>query len=255
MARIGFIGTGEIASAMVHGLTGQGHQVLVSERGADMAAQLADLDDVKIASNQGVIDSAEIVVLCLLKDVAHAVLPTLKFRADQRVISVMVDVALEALKNMCAPAQDIEITIPLPFVATGGCPLPAYPTAHIVEELFGAKNPVFAVETETGLNAHFGATAMASVAFSQANAAAKWLGGMTGNPTTAEQYLVAMLGGFFQGLPQDGNGRLNEALNALNTEGGLNQTLRVHMERAGVLGDLTDGLDGFRDRLGLPPKV
>ena len=65
---------------------------------------------------------------------------------------------------------------------------------------------------------------------------------------------MAMLGGFFSGLPQDGDGRLDDALNALNTEGGLNQTLRKHMEQGGVLDDLTSGLDGFRGRLGLPSK-
>ena len=32
MARVGFIGTGEIASLMVHGLAGQGHEILVSDR-------------------------------------------------------------------------------------------------------------------------------------------------------------------------------------------------------------------------------
>ena len=255
MTRVGFIGTGEIAAAMVHGLTGQGHGMLVSERGAKIAAELATLDDVAIASNQAVIDGSDIVVLCLLKDVAHDVLPTLNFRADQRVISVMVDVSHTVLRDLCFPVQDIEITIPLPFVATGTCPLPVYPMATNVAELFGAKNPVFAVKTETGLNAHFAATAMASAAFSQAQTAAQWLGELTDDNQAAEQYIIAMLGGFFTGLPQDGQGRLADALAALNTEGGLNQTLREHMRQRGVLDDLCDGLDGFRDRLGLPPKA
>jgi pyrroline-5-carboxylate reductase len=215
---------------------------------------LAALDDVDVASNQGVIDGADIVVLCLLKDVAHDVLPTLNFRADQRVISVMVDVSLHELKDLCGPVQDIEITIPLPFVATGGCPLPVFPTARIVGDLFGANNPVFVVKTDEGLNAHFAATAMASVAFSQAKVAANWLAELTGDQQAAEQYVTAMLGGFFAGLPQDGAGHLDEALNALNTEGGLNQTLRQHMEQGGALDDLRDGLDGFRERLGLPQK-
>jgi pyrroline-5-carboxylate reductase len=254
MATVGFIGTGEIASAMVRGLTGQGHTILVSERGVAMAAQLAAFDGVEITDNQGVIDGSDIVVLCLLKDVAHDVLPSLNFRADQRVISVMVDVSLSALEALCTPVQAIEITIPLPFIATGGCPLPAYPSAVIVGELFGERNPVFAVNTEAGLNAHFAATAMASVAFSQAQRASEWLGELTGDPQAAEQYLVAMLGGFFGGLPQDGQGQLSAALRALNTEGGLNQTLRQHMEQGGVLDDLSDGLDGFRARLGLPEK-
>ena len=33
MAIIGFIGTGEIASAMVNGITNQGHKIYVSKRG------------------------------------------------------------------------------------------------------------------------------------------------------------------------------------------------------------------------------
>ena len=253
MANVGFIGTGEIAAAMVCGLTGQGHVISVSARGAAMAAELTAFDDVGIASNQGVIDVSDIVVLCLLKDVAHAILPTLKFRADQRIISVMVDVSLADLNTLCAPVTDVEITIPLPFVATGGCPLPVYPKAVTVDTLFGAKNPVFAVKTEVGLNAHFAATAMASVTFAQAQHASEWLGELTDDPHAAEQYVVAMLGGFLQGLPQDGQGRLADALAALNTEGGLNQTLRQHMEDRDVLGDLSGGLDGFRGRLGLPP--
>jgi pyrroline-5-carboxylate reductase len=254
MARIGFIGTGEIASAMVHGLTGQGHSMFVSERGAPMATKLSAFEDVQVADNQAVVDAVDIVVLCLLKNVAHDVLPSLNFRENHQVISVMVDVSLDALGDLCNPAQDIEITIPLPFVSAGECPLPVFPKAETVDALFGANNPVFAVKTEAGLSAHFAATAMASVAFSQANHAAEWLGKLTGDPKAAEQYLVAMLGGFFSGLPQDGDGRLTEALNALSTEGGLNQTLRQHMERGGVLDDLSAGLDGFRERLGLPPK-
>lgn len=255
MERVGFIGAGEIASAMVHGLTGQGHTILVSERGAEIAACLSALSDVDVATNQGVVDGVDIVVICLLKDVAHAVLPTLNFRANQRVISVMADVPLVQLQTLVSPVQDIEITIPLPFVATGECPLPVYPVAKAVSEIFGANNPVFTVKSEDALNAHFAVTAMASVAFSQAQEAAKWLGELTDDPRAAEQYVTAMLGGFFNGLPVDADGQLAAALDALNTEGGLNQTLRAHMEQHGTLDDLRGGLDGFRTRLGLPSKA
>jgi pyrroline-5-carboxylate reductase len=252
MANIGFIGTGEIAAAMVRGLTGHGHSLFLSNRNASIAAELAALEDVELAENQKVIDHSDIVILCLLKDVALAVVSSLKFRTDQRVISVMVDVSLDQLKNLCSPVQHIEITIPLPFVATGGCPLPCFPTDKIVKQIFGAQNPVFAVATDAGLNAHFAVTAMASVAFAQAETASDWLGALTGDTEASEIYVLAMLGGFFAGLPQDGQKRITQALNALNTEGGLNQTLRKHMKDLGVQEDLKDGLNSFRTRLGLP---
>ena len=165
MARVGFIGTGKIASAMVRGVTGQGHEIYVSKRGANIAADLALLDDVQIFDNQDLLDKADIIILCLLKDVAHLILPELNFREGHRVISVMVDVSFSQLAKLCAPVQAIEITIPLPFVATGNCPLPCFPSNVIISELFGTNNPIFSTKTEAGLNAHFAVTAMASVVF------------------------------------------------------------------------------------------
>lgn len=251
MAQIGFIGTGEIAAAMVTGLTGQGHQIFVSKRGKAIAAKLAQFDDVTIADNDQLVANCDVVILCLLADVAKTVLPDLPFRADQQIISVMVDVSYDQLKTLTAPATDIAITIPLPHIATGGCPLPCYPKSKAVARLFGHQNPVFSVATETGLNAHFAATAMASVTFAQAKVAVDWLGEQTGDTAAAEAYLIAMLAGFYQGLETDGRARLDAALAALSTAGGLNATLRAHMKQAGTEQDLRDGLDGFKPRLGL----
>ena len=255
MARVGFIGTGKIAASMVRGITGQGHEIYVSKRGANIAADLALLDDVQIFDNQDLLDKVDIIILCLLKDVAHLILPKLNFRESHRVISVMVDVSFSHLSKLCAPVQAIEITIPLPFVATGNCPLPCFPSNIIISELFGANNPIFSTKTEAGLNAHFAVTAMASVVFAQAETASKWLADLTEDTGAAEHYVLAMLGGFLIGLPKGGEGHINEALMALNTKGGLNQTLREHMEVNGTLNDLEEGMNGFRKRLGLPLKL
>lgn len=254
MANIGFIGTGEIAAAMVNALTENGHQITVSKRNNIIAQQLANHSDVEIADNQDVVNKSEIVVLCLMKDVAFDQVPALNFRPDQAVISVMVDVSLDALKTMCEPANDISITIPLPFISGGGCPLPCYPNDRVVKQIFGDDNPVFAVASEQALNAHFAVSAMASTTFQHTKTGADWLAGITGDKQAAEVYLVAMLGGFLKGLSLDGQDRLGGAIASLSTEGGLNSTLRKHMVDQGANDALIEGLDGFRGRLGLPPK-
>ena len=54
--RIGFIGTGTIARAMVTGIANDGHAITVSNRGAAHAAHLANtFDAVTIAPNQTVL--------------------------------------------------------------------------------------------------------------------------------------------------------------------------------------------------------
>ena len=95
------------------------------------------------------------------------------------------------------------------------------------------------------------ASALASAMFAQMKTGSEWLGGMTGDNTAAEAYVVAMLGGFIGALPIDGNKRIDEALEAVSTEGGLNATLRAYIQDAGVLNTLHQGLDGFKPRLGL----
>lgn len=252
MARVGFIGTGDIAAAMVRGLRGQGHDILISPRNAAIAATLvAEVKGVTIAANEDVVAGSDVVFLCLLARVAEKVLPDLPFRADQTIISVMVDAPLAKLRRLCAPATDIALTIPLPPIAKGGCPLPVYPASAPLAALFGARNPVIVLDSETALAAHLGVSAICSPMLEQLITAAEWLAGHTGNPASAEAYVAAMIRAY---LPERATpGALAGALQNLSTEGGLNATLRAAM--AGAKADMVQGLDGFSARLGLEPRA
>ena len=249
--RIGFLGTGEITAAMVRGLKGQGHRILISPRNAGMAAELAaEVAEVTIAPNDEVVAGSEVVFLCLLARVAGEVLPGLPFRKDQSIISVMADAPVATLQRLCAPAIDIAITIPLPPIAVGGCPLPVYPASPALEILFGARNLILPQPSEAALNAHLGVSALCSPILDQILTAVDWLAGFTGNPGAAEAYVAAMIRGY---LPERANGGdLAGALQKLSTEGGLNATLRAAM--APAKDDLRRGLDGFRPRLGLDER-
>lgn len=251
MGSIGFIGTGEIASAMVNGITGQGHSIYVSNRGAQYAAKLSQLNDVQITSNQELINKSDIIILCLLKNTAKEVLPELSFRKNQKIISVMVDVSFADLNTLCIPADNIEITIPLPFIRNGNCPLPCFPTGSIVSEVLGKNNRIFVVNSEIGLNAHFAVSAMASVILSQAGISSKWLSQFTKDKDNSEAYILEMLGEYLSSISKSNTTDLSDALNSLNTPGGLNQTLRNHMEASGISDNLVIGLDSFRERLKL----
>ncbi len=249
--RLGFLGTGEITAAMVRSLAGQGHAILVSPRNATMAATLAaELPGVGIAPNEQVVAGSDVVFLCLLARVADDVLPGLPFRADHTVISVMVDAPLAKLRQLCAPATDIAITIPLPPIAEGGCPLPVYPASPVLEALFADRNLILTQPSEEALNAHLGASALCATQLDQIMTATDWLSGFTGNPDAAEAYVAAMIRAYLPDRPR--GGELPVALRMLSTEGGFNATLRAAM--APSREDLRRALDGFRKRLGLPEK-
>lgn len=257
---IGFLGLGEIAEAMILGLGFDSNaaeptrvpNVWVSRRNEQRSAKLSQrFPNVQVAENQQVIDHSDILVLAMMSSTAEKELPGLTFSKDQIVISVMVDVSLERLKQLCAPASDISITIPLPFISQGNCPLPVYPDTGSVAELFGAQNPILPMDSESALNAHFGATAMASVVLDQMRSASNWLSDHTDDRKAAEIYMVTMLAGYLASLPTDGDSQIQAALSSLSTEGGLNATLKQHMLDSGTLDRLMAGLHSFNDRLGL----
>ena len=249
--RVGFIGTGEIAAAMVRGLAGQGHQIIVSARNADKAAQLAaEVPEVRVAENAEVVAGADVVFLCVMADVAQSVLSGLPFRAEQSVISVMADVALIDLRTYCAPATDIAITIPLSAIATGGSMLPVFPASAALEQLFGDSDTILPVASEKALNAHFGGSALSAPLISLMQTGSRWLAEQTGDPKGAEAYVAGVFAAFLSEMIKTG-ADFDTLLQGLATEGGLNASLKSHMAEAGAHEALIQGLDALKPRLGL----
>ncbi len=248
--KVGFIGTGAIASAMVRGLVGQGHEIWVSARGeATSKALAAEFAEVHRASNDRIAEGCEVVVLCLMATVAKQVLPSLSFGPGVRVISVMVDVDLATLRGFAPEAASIDMTIPLPQIASGGCPLPCFPRRETVADLFGPANPSFVVKDMRALNAHFAASALMSTTLDQIATGAAWLSGYSDDEAAAQFYLAHMLASALVTIGKPTS--LAHLLAELSTEGGLNATLKAHMRTRGAPAALRDGLDAFTARLGL----
>lgn len=252
MKTVGFIGTGEIASHMVIGLGESETRILVSPRNADIAAKLSETyAHVSIASLEEIVEQSDVVFLCLMAGVAREILPTLTFKPNQTVISAMVDVPLEDLQGLCAPATDIAITIPLPSISTAGCPLPVYPANAVLEELYGENNTILPQPSEEALNAHFIASAMLSVVFDQYQQAADWLVKYTGDEKSATAYFVGLFAGQLASFSDETDLKFADVLQSLSTEGGLNATLRQHMRDAGAVEALGEGLKALGPRMNL----
>ncbi len=249
--RVGFIGTGEIAEAMVTGLAGQGHQIMISARNHEKASALAaGKMEVSIAENAEVVAQSEVVFLCLMANVARSLLADLPFRADQAIISVMVDLPLMELHQLCAPAQDIALTIPLSAIATGGSMLPVYPASAALQTLFGNSDTILPVVSEAALNAHFAGSALSAPLIALMQTGSAWLSQQTGDRRAAEKYVAGVFAGFLRQMSQQ-DVDFETLLTGLATEGGLNASLKSHMAQAGAHDALVEGLEALKPRLGL----
>ena len=236
--RLGFIGTGTIASATVRGIAGAGHKITVSNRGAAHAARLAaEFESVSIADNQGVIDQSDTIFIGLMAETAPDILSRLTFRADQQVISFMAGLPLDALAPLVAPAHAAAIMLPFPGIAQGGSPILAMGDTGFVASLFAPENQVFALRDAAELDAYLCAQAVLSPATRMVEQAADWLAARVSDPAQGEAFLRMLIGTNLVSSP------CGDLLEALNTPGGYNQRLRQHMDAADMGDDLVTGLD------------
>lgn len=247
---IGVIGTGTIASAVVQGLAGQGHRITVSERGREQSARLAaTIPEVTVAPNQAVLDASEVVFLGTTAQQAPAVLEALRFRPDQRVISLMVGLRAEDLAPLVSPARLETQMIPFPAIAQGGSPILVYPASQLVSALFGDRNYLFPLDSAEALRGFLAVQAVLSPSVKLLSDAAGWLVQRTGDAAQAERFLRVLVGGGLTARPMDDDGVLQDLIAALNTPGGLNAELREFMDERGMATALQDGLNQLEQRL------
>src|SRR5699024_1116748 len=126
MSTIGFIGVGEIASAMVEGLhsatesaaSGDGYSFFLSPRSTERSAHLAKtIEAAEVCdSNQDVVDRSELIVLAVLPQQAAAVLDELDIPADRTLISAVAGLATDQLAEHLPHSPTIVRIIPLPAV-------------------------------------------------------------------------------------------------------------------------------------------
>lgn len=236
--RIGVVGTGTIATAVVRGIAGDGHQISVSERSAENARNLADaFDNVDVRDNQGVVDASDIVMLGLIVDVAPPTLAEVTFRPEQRVISFMADASLAEVADLVQPATASAVVMPYPAVASGGSAVIAEGDLALVEEIFGVANHVFPVENSEEMAAYLCAQAVLSPATQMVADAAQWLSTHVADGQQGEVFLRHLVA---SSLAASACGPL---LDALSTPGGYNIRLHQQIAAAGTTAALLRALD------------
>ena len=241
--KLGFIGTGTIASAVVRGLTGQGHEIRISARSAARSEPLAaEFPEVTIAELQEILDQSEVVFLGLMLGRAPEILGALTFPSGLQVVSFMAGVDLAQVASLVTPARAAAVMMPFPSIAQGGSAIMALGDTALLNRIFAPANTVFALGDAAELDAYLCAQAVLSPVARQVADAAAWLGARVSDPTQGEAFLRMLVA---TSLSQSDAETL---IAALNTPGGYNQRLRQHMDDAGQGAALLAGLTSLETK-------
>ena len=251
--RLGFVGCGTIAAAIVTGLqsAGNGDSVILSPRNAEVAAGLAArFANVQVAAtNQAVLDACDVAVLAVRPQIAASVLPQLRFRADHHVLSLIAAVPLQYLKSAVAPVASVTRAVPLPSVAYRQGPTAIYPAQSSVRALFDALGTVVALDDETEFDTFAAVTAIMASYFSFADTVAGWMTHKGVAPANTHIYVAQILKGLAQ-APMMAPDRSFAALaEEHQTAGGLNEQVVRQLTDKGIFAELSSALDAVLTRL------
>jgi len=248
--KIGVIGCGLISSALVRAIAADDHVITVSERNRTHSAKLAShYESVAVADNQTVLDNCDVIILGLLADVAPDVLAPLDFRTNHRIISLMAGLLPPQVAKMTAPAAEITLAIPFPFVGQKDAPILVYPQSDTVKALFGTRNRLFVLENGAQFNAYMSAQAVLSPLLKMLEQTSNWMAQQGVDATDADGFLLSLIAGSLNARPPAEKQPFTTMLQELNTKGGLNAQLREHLLDAGLNEMLVEGLDQLSDRL------
>jgi len=150
---VGFIGVGSFASYLVEGLrrASPAPAIVLSPRNAERARALAARHGARIAAdNQGVVDSADVVILATLPQQCAEVVQALRFRPGQRLVNMAAGVPLVDIKDAAQPALAVR-AMTSSAAALRDSPGFLYPDDSVARDVLARFGPVHVMRDERAL--------------------------------------------------------------------------------------------------------
>lgn len=249
--RIGVIGTGAIAEAIVDGLWAtpdDAPTVFLSPRNAQTARALADRHaGVQVCSdNQSVADAASVILLAVRPDDVGEVLGELRLAADGVLVSAVAGWSIEALRERLGAEVPIVRTIPLPAARQRRGVTAVYPDHPAAHDVFDRLGGTLVADSPESFDVLSAATASMSSYLHYVHTVADWVARQ--GVETADDYVRSMFLGANAHLA-DTRTPLSDLGKAHETPGGNNEALRNDWFDDRNTEKLRQALDRIRQRV------
>lgn len=234
--RLGFIGTGAISAAVIHGISkawGDGNAIVVSPRSAEVSEDLAQRYRWvrRAESNQQVVDESDILFLGVMPQQAADVLRSLKLREGQIVASFVAGLDVATLHDLTGPGVEVCRITPLPPIAQLEGPVMLYPGLGQVRQLIAPLGVLIEPDSDAAMAALSTASGLMSSYFRLSQEAVGWLEERDLPRAQARDYVMAMFAALSKTALRHDPAALEALPGAHETPGGINEACREFLER------------------------
>ena len=252
--KLGFIGTGKIASSVITGICEssiQYEKIFVSSRNRLIAKNLKKkFKKIVIEKdNQKIINNSNWVFLAVTPNVGEKIIKNLKFRSNQTIVSFISTITLIKLKKMIKVKSKIIRAIPLPPISLKKGPVPIYPPNKKVKKFFDKIGATIQIQNEMLSNNFWSISGMMASYYEMLNVISNWLVKKGIKRQDAQKYITSLFLALSEDAVLNSKKELKFLVKDSQTPKGLNEQGLKEMSRRGVYKSVVNTLNSIHKRL------
>jgi len=252
--KLGFIGTGKIASSVITGICGSSikySKIYISSRNSKIAKGLKKrFKKISIErDNQKIVDSCNWVFLAVTPKVGEKIIKNLNFKSNQTIISFISTITIPRLKKMIKVKANIVRAIPLPPISLKKGPVPICPPNKKVKNFFDKIGSTVEIKDEK-LSINFWATSgMMASYYEFLKIMSDWLVNRGIKRIDAQKYITSLFLALSEDAVVNNKKELKYLVKESQTPKGLNEQGLKEMSKKGVYKSVINTLNSIHKRL------
>ena len=252
--KLGFIGTGKIASSVITGICSSQisfTKILISPRNKKIAAILKrKFKKVVIAkNNQVIVDNCNWVFLSITPNVGQKIIKELKFKPSQTIISFISTITLAQLKRAIKVKAKIVRAIPLPPISLKKGPVPICPPNKKVKEFFNKIGTTVEIKNEKSSINFWSTSGMMAPFYELLRVMTEWLIKRGVKRNNAQKYITSLFLALSEDAVNNSKKDLKYLVKESQTPNGLNEQGVKELTKAGFYKSLEKTLNSIHKRL------
>ena len=195
--RLGFIGIGNIATDVIMGFVksrSKYDRITLSPRNKTKSKYIKKkFKRIFIAkNNQEVIDNSDLIFLAILPNVGLKILPRLKFKKKQIIVSFVSTLKYLDLKKMIKVNSKVVRAIPMPPIRLRQGPVVIFPPNQKVKKLFNKLGSTIEIKNENLSNSFWAISGTMASFYELLNVLSKWLTKNKINRFQSQKYVSSL---------------------------------------------------------------
>jgi len=252
--KIGFIGTGKIASSVITGICSSTifyNNILISPRNKIIAKNLKrKFKNIIIAkNNQEIIDNCNWVFLSITPVVGEKIVKNLKFKSNQTIISFISTITLAKLKKAIKVKAKIVRAIPLPPISLKKGPIPICPPNKKVKDFFNKIGTTIEIKNEKSSINFWSTSGMMAPFYELLRIMSNWLVKKGIKRDNAQKYITSLFLALSEDAAVNSKKDLKYLVKESQTPKGLNEQGVRELTKLGFYKKVEKTLNSIHKRL------